>query len=228
MTPARGCGGFANKGIVVAMKTCSSCGYSNEDDATYCASCGAPLSSADGASIVKEDVPPADFNYDKPVKVDVPPADYSYSDSPGDNGPISTSGSSAYGENGGSSKQPGSGQATASLVLGIISIVCIVASWMYLSIASIILGIVGLVLASSAKKQGNTSGVRTGGFVTSLIGLILGVLGFVACACVFAVAGATLAAYPDLLEYYEEYSEYLDDDTFDVALRTAKALLTRR
>ena len=211
------------------MKTCPSCGCNNEDDATYCVACGSPLLLTDGRSIVKEDVPPVDFNYNESAGADVPPADFSYSgDSAGDSGPISTSSSSAYGGNGDSSKQPGSGQAIASLVLGIISIVCIVASWMYLSIVSIILGIIGLVLASSAKKQGNKSGVRTGGFVTSLIGLILGVLGLVACACIFAVAGVTLAAYPDLLEYYEEYSEYLDDDTFDVALRTAKALLTRR
>ena len=210
------------------MKTCPSCGCNNEDDATYCVACGSPLSSTVGESIVKENVPPVDFDYNEPDRADVPPADFSYSgDSAGDSGPISTSSSSAYEGNGGSSKQPGSGQAIASLVLGIISIVCIVANWMYFSIVSIILGIIGLVLASSAKKKGNKSGVRTGGFVTSLIGLILGVVCFVACACVFVAAGVTLAAYPDLLEYYEEYSD-LDDDTFDVALRTAKALLTRR
>ena len=168
------------------MKTCPSCGYSNDDDATYCVSCGAPLSSADGESIVKEVVPPTDFNYDKPVKEDAPPADYNYSDSLGDNGPISTSSSLAYGGNGGSSKQPGSGLAKASLALGIISFVCVVASWMYLSFGSIILGIIGLALASSAKKEGNTSGVCTAGFVTSLIGLILGVVCFGSCAYYFA------------------------------------------
>ena len=212
------------------MKMCSSCGYNNEDDATYCAACGAPFSSAESESIVKADTPPVDFNYGGPVNENTPPTDFNYSyNSPADdNGPVSTSGSSAYTENGNSSNQAGSGLANASLVLGIISILCIVASWMYLSIVSIILGIIGLVLASSAKKEGNKSGIRTAGFVTSLIGLILGVVCLVSCACVFTVAGVTLAAYPDLLEYYDEYSEYLDNDTFDVALRAAKALLTRR
>ena len=209
------------------MKTCPSCGCNNEDDATYCVACGSPLSSVDGASIVRADTPPTDFNYRGPFNESTPPTDFNYDSPAGDNGPIYSSGSSAYAEDGSSSNQPGSGLAKASLVLGIISLVCLV-EWIYLSLVSIILGIIGLALASSAKKEGNTSGIRMGGFVTSLIGLILGVLGIVACSCIVAVSGTiALAAYPDLLEYYEEYSEYLDDDTFDVALRTVKALLRR-
>lgn len=75
--------------------------------------------------------------------------------------------------------EPGSGPAAASLVLGIIAVVC----WFfgYSSIISVILGIVGLALASSAKKAGNTSGVREAGFVLSLLGLIFGAIFFVAC-----------------------------------------------
>lgn len=231
MTPAGGCGVSVNKESAIAMKTCSSCGYNNEDDATYCAACGAPLSSAEGESIVKADTPPADFNYGGPVNENTPPTDFNYSyNSPADdNGPVSTPGSSAYAENGNSANQAGSGHAKASLVLGIISLVCLVINWLYLSLVSIILGIIGLVLASSAKKEGNKSGIRTAGFVTSLIGLILGVLCFVACACIVAVVGTvSLAALPEYLEYYDEYSEYLDNDTFDVALQAAKALLMRR
>ena len=209
------------------MKTCPSCGCNNEDDATYCVACGSPLPSTDGASTVRADTPPADFNYGGPFNESTPPTDFNYDSPAGDNGPIYSSGSSAYTEDGSSANQPGSGLAKASLVLGIISLVCLAINWVYLSLVSIILGIIGLALASSAKKEGNTSGIRTGGFVTSLIGLILGVLGFVTCACIFAVAGVTLAAYPDLLEYYEEYSEYLDSDTFDTALRVGKALLRR-
>ena len=40
------------------------------------------------------------------------------------------------------------------------------------ALVGIILGIIGLVLAGQAKKAGNTEGIRTGGFVCSLIGLI--------------------------------------------------------
>ena len=54
---------------------------------------------------------------------------------------------------------PGKGAATASLVLGIISVVL----WFfgYSALVSVILGIVGLILAGNAKKAGfNASGRR--------------------------------------------------------------------
>ena len=74
-------------------------------------------------------------------------------------------------------KIPGKGAATASMVLGIISVVL----WFfgYSALVSVILGIVGLILAGNAKKAG---------FVLSLIGLIGGAIFFVACiACVGAI-----------------------------------------
>lgn len=65
----------------------------------------------------------------------------------------------------------GKSNATASLVLGIISII---ANFTGIgALASLILGIVGMCQANKAKKLGYESGVRTGGFVTSLIGLII-------------------------------------------------------
>ena len=74
---------------------------------------------------------------------------------------------------------PGKGAATASLVLGIISVVL----WFfgYSALVSVILGIVGLILAGNAKKAGFNGGIRTAGFVLSLIGLIGGAIFFVAC-----------------------------------------------
>lgn len=93
---------------------------------------------------------------------------------------------------------PGKGAATASLVLGIISVVL----WFfgYSALVSVILGIVGLILAGNAKKAGFNGGIRTAGFVLSLIGLIGGAIFFVACvACVgaFGAAGAT-GAFDDM------------------------------
>ena len=84
---------------------------------------------------------------------------------------------------------PGKGAAVASLVLGIIAVVL----WFfgYTSIVSVILGIVGLVCAGNAKKAGFMGGLRTAGFVLSLIGLIGGGIAFVACV---ACAGAFGAA----------------------------------
>lgn len=90
---------------------------------------------------------------------------------------------------------PGKGAATASLVCGIVSIVC----WFFgaTSILSLILGIVGLIMASNAKKAGYNDGLRTAGFVLSLLGTIFGALIFVSCvACLGAAGGlGALASY---------------------------------
>lgn len=86
-------------------------------------------------------------------------------------------------------KQPGHGAAVASLVLGIIA----VALWFfgYSALVSIVLGIIGLVCAGNAKKAGFVGGLRTAGFVLSLIGLIGGAVAFIACvACVGALGAA--------------------------------------
>lgn len=84
---------------------------------------------------------------------------------------------------------PGKGAAVASLVLGIIAVV--LWSFGYTSIVSVILGIVGLVCAGNAKKAGFMGGLRTAGFVLSLIGLIGGGIAFVACvACAGAIGAA--------------------------------------
>ena len=93
---------------------------------------------------------------------------------------------------------PGKGAATARLVLGIISVVL----WFfgYSALVSVILGIVGLILAGNAKKAGFNGGIRTAGFVLSLIGLIGGAIFFVACvACVGAIGAAdATGAFDDL------------------------------
>ena len=88
---------------------------------------------------------------------------------------------------------PGKGAATASLVLGIVAVVL----WFfgYTSIVSVVLGIVGLICAGNAKKAGFDDGLRTAGFVLSLIGLIGGGVAFVACvACAGVIGAAGLAA----------------------------------
>lgn len=86
-------------------------------------------------------------------------------------------------------KIPGKGAATASMVLGIISVVL----WFfgYSALVSVVLGIVGLILAGNAKKAGFVGGMQTAGFVLSLIGLIGGAIFFVACVvCVGAIGAA--------------------------------------
>lgn len=88
-------------------------------------------------------------------------------------------------------KIPGKGAAIASLVLGIIAVVL----WFfgYSSIISVVLGVVGLICAGNAKKAGFEGGLRTAGFVLSLIGLIGGAVFFIACvACAGALGAAGL------------------------------------
>lgn len=65
--------------------------------------------------------------------------------------------------------QPETGFAVGSLVCGISSLVFIV----YLQVVGIIAGVVGLIFQAVAKNRGDYSAVRTGGLVTSIIGLVI-------------------------------------------------------
>ena len=75
--------------------------------------------------------------------------------------------------------QPGKGYAIASLVCGIVSLV------LFMFGVFAIVAIVGIVLACLAKKNGFVGGIRTAGFVTSIIGLSLGALYIVYYAIIF-------------------------------------------
>ena len=78
---------------------------------------------------------------------------------------------------------PGKNSAVVSLVLGIIGVVL----WFfgYSSILSVALGIAGLIFAVNSKKEGFDGGIRTAGFVLSIISLVGGAVVFLACvACV--------------------------------------------
>lgn len=144
---------------------CPNCGMMNESGDVYCGNCGTKL-----------DAGP------KQAPVYAPPQSASHIAAP-------VSASAGAGAN----PEKGKGQATASLVLGIIAVVC----WFfgYSSIVSVICGIAGLVLAGKAKSEGFEGGTRTAGFVLSLIGLIGGAVVLVACvACVgsLGMLGASL------------------------------------
>ena len=60
------------------------------------------------------------------------------------------------------------GKATAALVLGIISLIGIC-----IPIAGIICGIIAIVLAVLAKKEGSTDGKQKAGMILGIIGLSL-------------------------------------------------------
>lgn len=85
---------------------------------------------------------------------------------------------------------PGQNDAVVSLVLGILSVVL----WFfgYSSFLSIVLGVLGLVYASKSKRLGFNGGIRTAGFVLSLIGVTGGAIVFIACVGVISALGVNI------------------------------------
>ncbi len=81
------------------------------------------------------------------------------------------------------------GYAVASLVLGILAIV-FCCCW-YIGL---ILGVVGLVLAILAKKNGNDEGICKAGLVLCIIGTALG-----AVFLIFAIVGTKVISYEELM-----------------------------
>ena len=82
--------------------------------------------------------------------------------------------------------QAGKGMAIAALVLGILSIIDPTL------IFGIIAGVVGIVLAVLAKKQGFTGGIATAGLVLSIIGVALNALILILCGSMIAALGDPL------------------------------------
>lgn len=100
-------------------------------------------------------------------------------------------------------KLPGQGAATASLILGIIGAVC--ALFLTFGVISVGCGIAGIIVAGNAKKQGYTGGMRTVGFILSLLSLIFGALEIVACIGCVAVIGATgSASTPYIMDEFRD------------------------
>lgn len=85
------------------------------------------------------------------------------------------------------------GKAIASLVLGILSCVCVFFG--YGALLGIVLGIVGLVLGINAKKE-TASGMATAGIVLCIIAVAVCALAFISCvACVGCLSTAALSSY---------------------------------
>lgn len=90
---------------------------------------------------------------------------------------------------------PGKGQATASLVCGILSLVFI---WRYYYIA-VILAIVGIVMGVISKKKSREAGLlpkgsATGGLVCSIIALVIGIV-LIAIAIFLVLSGQAWVYY---------------------------------
>ena len=70
----------------------------------------------------------------------------------------------------------------------------------YTCLISVVLGIVGLVLAGNAKKEGNTEGIRTAGFIVSLIALIIGIIITIYLCLVVALVGTAVNGVFSMLQ----------------------------
>lgn len=83
----------------------------------------------------------------------------------------------------------------ASLVLGIISILIGVFSAGALGWLGAIIGVIGIVLGSLGRKSApaDKQGVATGGMVCSIIGTVLSLLFYIACAACIGGAASMLS-----------------------------------
>ena len=91
-------------------------------------------------------------------------------------------------------EQTGGGKAVASLVLGILSLVLAVFGfgfrWM-----SIVLGLLGIIFGALGRKCVEKKGMATAGLVMSIIGALIGILLYVACASLASSIGDMFGMY---------------------------------
>lgn len=88
----------------------------------------------------------------------------------------------------------GKGKAIASLILGIVSLVL---AFVFPIVVGLVCGIIGLVMATLSKKDGYVGGMRTAGFILSIIGLILNaIVLIVVLACGAAIGCAAMQLIP--------------------------------
>ena len=79
------------------------------------------------------------------------------------------------------------GKAVASLVLGIVSAICIFFG--YGALIGIVCAIVGIVLGTNAKKEEPENGMAKAGVILSIVSLALCIVTFIACvACLGSLA----------------------------------------
>ena len=92
------------------------------------------------------------------------------------------------------------GRAVASLVLGIVSIVCYLFSVIG-GVIGLACGIIAIILGNKVRKNG-PNGLATAGFVCGIVGTVLCALMVVACTCLFGTAVNVVNSLPYSLEYY--------------------------
>ena len=105
---------------------------------------------------------------------------------------------------------PGKSQATAGLVLGIVSIIFCwlgIVSWVVGSVIALVLGIIGAVMSVKAKKlmPPTQSGMATAGLVCSIIGIVLAAIFTVCSIIAYAAACAVINEYGRYSNYFNSF-----------------------
>ena len=100
-----------------------------------------------------------------------------------------------YGQTPSSENKPNNNKAIASLVLGIVSVVCVFFGPG--ALLGIILGIVGLILGINAKKEA-PSNMANAGVILSIISIAACAISFVACVACLGI-GLSAADYSQFL-----------------------------
>ena len=156
------------------MMICKNCGTENSESAKFCKNCGTSLQDITGydASGITGNT---DNNAETSGVENVAAgADNGVPGGPGNsiNGAYSQAGSNAnnsmYNTPPNSAYNPGNSDATASLIMGIISIVMCSSS-----LLAIGLGIAAIVLANKAIRQGAVGGNASAGRICGIIGICL-------------------------------------------------------
>ena len=169
------------------MKYCPACNAQNEDTTSFCISCGAALDQAappqgyapppQGYAPPPQGYPPQQQAYAPPPQ-GYPPQQQGYPPIQQGYAPVPP-------------KPPGYGLGIASMILGILALLICYVPWV--NIASLVMSIIGLVLAIMAKKKnaevGAPPGLATAGLVTSIIALIVSAILFVTCTVCLCAAG---------------------------------------
>jgi len=88
----------------------------------------------------------------------------------------------------------------------------------FLSFLCIIGAVIGIVLARKAKNSGYTGGMATGGFVTSIIGLVLSCIFTLSCISCLGCAAClnSTDGFYEFDSFVENYADgYIDSEEFE-------------
>lgn len=165
---------------------CQKCGRQVSDGARFCPVCGAPIAMAPSVSQPQPQAQPSQRPQSQPQPVMQRPP---IQQVPQPNvAPVPREQQVPMPAQGAPAAQPqlqpvvgasspvGDKLAIASLVCGIAGIVCSLVLSFFVSLfslAGLLLGIAGIVCAVMAKKKGTVSGIRTAGFVCSIVAVVI-------------------------------------------------------